>query len=325
MKLEDIEDSDNFSFMARSQLPAIVRENQEEALLFLEFFATSIRNGNTRAAYLTSVDQFSNWVRSIGLSSLKQVQPIHVGTWIEIVSQHYQPQTAKLKLAAIRRLLDWFVLHGRLSSNPAQSVRGPQLFVSRGRTPTLTSDETKRLLGSIEQDTIKGLRDRALIATMIYSFSRVSAALKLRIGDYVPRGKRWWISTNEKGGKSRQLPVHHKLEAHLDIYIQAAGIANESAGFLFRSFGGRGRTLSPNQLSRQAALLMVKNRCLNAGLPHNICNHSFRAIGITTYLDNGGSLEMAQKLAGHSDPKTTKLYDRTSDDITLSEIERIRF
>jgi integrase len=168
-----------------------------------------------------------------------------------------------------------------------------------------------------------GLRDRAIIAVMVFSFARVSAVLGMKVEDYYQNGKRWWLRLHEKGGKFHEVPVHHKAEEYLDAYIEAAGIGSERKSPLFRSAVGRTGTLTPRALRRNNALDMVKRRALAAGLPTRICNHTFRATGITAYLEAGGTIEKAQQIAAHESPKTTKLYDRTQDQISLDEIERI--
>ena len=157
---------------------------------------------------------------------------------------------------------------------------------------------------------------------MVYSFARVGAALAMRVEDYYSEGRRGWFRLHEKGGKLHQVPAHHNAEAYLDAYLEAAGIAQDRKSPLFRTID-RHRTLTANPMSRYDALKMIKRRARAAGLPADICNHTFRATGITAYLDNGGTIENAQAIAAHESPKTTKLYDRTSDAITLDEVERI--
>ena len=180
----------------------------------------------------------------------------------------------------------------------------------------------RRLLDSIETDTIIGLRDRALIAVMFYTFGRVGAVASLTVGDYFHMGRRSFIRLNEKGGKVIDVPVHHKAQEHLDAYISSAGIKEEDSSPLFRTIN-RSRQLSGREIDPSNVWHRVKRRALAAGLSNRISPHSFRATGITVYLENGGLLEHAQEIAGHADPRTTKLYDRTSDQISLDEIEKI--
>ena len=144
----------------------------------------------------------------------------------------------------------------------------------------------------------------------------------MRVEDYYQNGKRWWFRLHEKGGKRHEVPAHHNAEAYMDAYLAAAGIADQKKGPLFRSVDKR-RQLTDNPMTRTDVLRMIKRRASAAGLPSSTCCHTFRATGITAYLENGGTIENAQAIAAHESPRTTKLYDRTSDEITLDEVERI--
>ena len=228
----------------------------------------------------------------------------------------------KQHLAAVRMLLDYLVTGGVLRMNPAAAVRGPKHVVKRGKTPVLAADQARDLLDAIDVSTIVGLRDRALIGTMVYSFARVSAVIGMNVGDYYADGKRWWLRLHEKGGKFHEVPAHHNADAYLDAYLRAAGIGTDTKSPLFRSVDRR-RQLTERRISRREVLAMIKRRARASLLPEAICCHTFRATGITAYLNNGGTLEHAQKIACHESPRTTKLYDRTRDEITLDEIERI--
>jgi integrase len=179
------------------------------------------------------------------------------------------------------------------------------------------------LFAAIDTSTISGLLDRALIGVMVYGFARVGAVLGMNVEDYYQQGKRWRIRLDEKGGKHHEVPVHHKAEEVLDAYLAAAGIATEVASPLFRSINAR-RQLTDNRLVARDALAMIERRARAAVLGDRLCCHSFRATGITNYLENGGTIEKAQQIAAHESPRTTKLYDRTSDQISLDEIEKIQ-
>ncbi len=187
----------------------------------------------------------------------------------------------------------------------------------------LSAEDARKLLDSINISHVVGLRDRALIGVMVYSFARVSAVVQMKVKDYYPNGKRYWIRLHEKGGKFHEVPVHHTAEEYLDAYIEAADITDEKNKPLFRTTRGRTRELTERALDRFEAHKMIKRRADEAGLPKEITCHTFRATGITAYLENGGTIEHAQQIAAHESPRTTKLYDRTSDTISLDEIERI--
>ena len=314
-------------------VPALIADAGDQAARrFLEYFTANIRNKNTRAAYVHAVAEFTRWCEERGFT-LKALEPIVVAAYVEQLQARLAAPSVKQHLAAVRMLFDWLVTGQVVSMNPAASVKGPKHVVKKGKTLVLSTDDARTLLESIkterdEKDGSKtplllGLRDRALIATMVYSFARISAVLGMRVEDYYPNGKRWWIRLHEKGGKFHEVPVHHKAEEYLDAYIKTAGLENDPKGPLFRSVAGKGKTLTDRPLRRNNALDMVKRRAVAAGLPPRVCNHTFRATGITSYLENGGTIEKAQQIAAHESPKTTKLYDRTNDQITLDEIERI--
>lgn len=305
-------------------VPAIVADTHRDAgERFLEYFAATIRNPNTRAAYMNGVADFLRFAPVADLGSLAEVRSIHVSAYIESVGERFAPQTVKLRLAALRGLFDWLARHGVLETNPAAPVRGPSYTIKRGKTPILTAAEAKRLIESIDADNLVGLRDRALIAVMVYSFARVSAAVGMDLEDLVQTGGRSWLRLNEKGGKVHEMPVHHRLLEHLDAYIAELGLSEPKAP-LFRAAIGRTGKLGVQRLSRHDAYAMVRRRAAKAGVVEKIGNHSFRGTGITTYLENDGTLELAQEMANHTSPRTTKLYDRRGDKITQDAVERIR-
>lgn len=247
----------------------------------------------------------------------------HENPYIESLDHRFAPQTIKQRLAALRGLFDWLARHGVLDSNPAAPVRGPAYSYKRGKTPILTAPEAKRLIESIDTDSLVGLRDRALIAVMVYSFARVSAAVGMDVEDLVQTAGRSWLRLHEKGGKVHEMPVHHRLLEHLDAYMETLELADAKSP-LFRAALGRTGKLGAERLNRHDAYAMVRRRAVKAGVIEKIGNHSFRGTGITTYLENEGTLELAQEMANHASPRTTKLYDRRGDKITQDAVERIR-
>jgi site-specific recombinase XerD len=306
-------------------VPAMIAgAGKRASLRFIDFFTAHIRNLNTRAAYGIAVRGFFVWLETQGLAELGHIRTHHVSTYTEILTRNYSAPTVKQHLAAIRRLFDWLIVGQVIDQNPAAPVRGPTHVVKKGKTPVLLADEARQLLDSIDVSTNIGLRDRALIALLVYSFARVSAALQMDVEDYYPQGKRWWVRLHEKGGKQHEMPAHHLLEEYLDSYVTAAGLGTEKNTPLSRTLGGRGRQqLTTDRMTRQDARRMIVRRAKNAGLLTRLGCHSFRATGITVYLLNGGLLEYAQQMAAHESARTTKLYDRRNDQVTLDQVERI--
>ena len=304
---------------AAMALPAVIVDAGPVAVeRFLEFFAAQVANARTRAAYARAAGRFLSWCAARGLG-LRAIAPLHVAAYIR--THPGSAPTVKQHLAAIRVLCDWLVIHQVLPVNPAAAVRGPKHVVTKGATPVLTPSETRSLLDGIDPGSLVGLRDRALLSVMVYSFARVSAVVGMRRRDYFLQGMRGWLRLHEKGGKRHDVPAHHRAEAAIDAYLVAGGIEDAKAP-LFQSVDRSGR-LSGRSLTRRVVLAMIKRRAAAAGLPASTCCHTFRATGITAYLSNGGTLEHAQQIAGHASPRTTKLYDRTADTVTLDEIERI--
>lgn len=304
--------------------PALFADTPQVEKRFWEFFTATIRNPNTRLAYLTACFRFADWCEHHG-QRLNTVEPMLVAAYVELLTQSYAPATVKQHLAAIRMLFDWLVVGQIVPFNPASSVRGPRYVVKVGKTPILTAPEARALIEGIDTDTLVGLRDRALIGVMVYSFARVSAAVSMTVADYYTQGKRSFFRLHEKGGKYHVVPAHHVAQDYLDAYVATAGLGEDRKGPLFRS-SGRGRQTRELQrvaMNRQTAIKMIKRRALVAGLPSEICNHSLRGTGITEYLRNGGELETAAKIAGHESTRTTQLYDRTDNELSLDEIERI--
>jgi site-specific recombinase XerD len=286
--------------------------------------ARNIRNRNTRRAYARACSQFFAWCESRGLA-LTEIRPFDVAAYVEGLQNVGAAPSVKQELAAIRMLFDWLVVGQVIPTNPASAVRGPTHVVKTGKTPVLEGGEWRRLIDAILTETVRDLRDRALIATLTYSFARIGAALKMRVEDLRPRGAGWELRLREKGGKQHVIPCHHALAEELHKYIAVADIAEDRKGWLFRTAKGWKATILSDQPMNQAdAWRMVRRRAAAAGIMAPIGCHTFRATGITAYLENGGTLEHAQAMAAHESPRTTKLYDRTKERLTLDEIERIR-
>ncbi len=294
------------------------------SLRFAEFFTVNIRNPNTRAAYARSAAVFLRWCETrAGVVELRHVQPVHVAAYIEELQGRHAAPTVKQHLACLRMLFDWLVIGQIIPSNPAHSVRGPRHSVSKGSTRVISSAEATELLKGMNVSSVVGLRDRAIIAVMTYTFARVGAVVALAVEDYYPQKKHWWLKLHEKNGKVNEMPCHPKLAVYLDEYIDATSIASDRKGPLFRSALGKTKTLTALPLSRNDVWHMVRRRAKDAGIETAIGCHTFRATGLTDYLTNGGRIEVAQRMAGHSNAKTTGLYDRRTDDISLSEVAKI--
>lgn len=235
------------------------------------------------------------------------------------------PTTIKQHFSALRKLFAWYVEKGVLPSNPAREVRTETIKRGEGKTPVLEAADMHRLFESSNVGSIVGLRDRALIGVMAFTFARVGAVVSLRVEDHYQVGRRSFIRLHEKGSKEKDVPTHRRLEEYLDEYLVAAGFADDQAGPLFRSAAGRAKALTAKPMRRTDAWAMVQRRVAEADIAGSFSCHSFRATEITTFLENGGSLETAQYIAGHADSRTTELYDRRAQRATRKDTEQIRY
>ena len=253
---------------------------------------------------------------------MEQIEPTIVAAYIEELQVDYSNPSVKQHLAAIRMLLDYLVTGGILRFNPSSSVRGPKHVVIKGKTPVLQTQDARLLLDSIPLDQIAGYRDRALISLMLFTFARVGAAVAVNVDDIYQNGRRYWVRLKEKGGRIHEMPLNHQAEDAVMAYLEAGNLHSEKDMPVFRTLD-RKRNLTENRLLRQDAWGIVKRRCRQAGLGHAFSSHSMRATGITAYMQAGGTLERAQQMAAHASSRTTNLYNRTSDAVTLDEVERI--
>ena len=303
--------------------PMIAAADDRTAWRFVDFFAVTIRNPNTREAYYRAVSRFIDWCEQHGLHRLGDIRPIHVAAYVERLP--LSRASVRQHLSAISRCFDWLVSGGSLETNPATSVQRPRHVVRVGKTPVLSDDEARHLLESIPVGRVAGLRDRALIGAMLYTFGRVGAVIAMDVADYRVSNHQRLFLLHEKGGKEHQVPAHHRLVEYLGEYMDATGLWHAPKAPLFQALDITRSRLKGSRMNRQIVFQMVRRRARAAGLPPTTNCHSFRATGITNYLSNGGALEDARAIAAHESSQTTRLYDRTGDKITLDEIERIRF
>ncbi|MEO2031553.1 MAG: tyrosine-type recombinase/integrase [Planctomycetaceae bacterium] len=327
------------SLTAAVPVPALIESaGRKTKKRFVEFFAAEIRNRNTRESYMRNVDRFLAWCDLNGIQSFEQIEPVVIAGYIEqkcpeVRSEKLAPidggrpatpfvsdSSAKQHLAAIRRMFDYLITGGLLEVNPAAAVRGPSVVIDKGKTPIMTPDELRMLLDSIDTTKIAGLRDRALIYLMFNTFGRVGAIITMQVEDVFKRGDRYRIRLQEKGGKYLENWLSHKASGYVTEYIAEAGLSKKRGTPLFRTLD-RYRNLTNRALQRPEVLAMIKRRAKKVGINPETCSHSLRATGITEYMKNGGTLESAQRRAGHRSPRTTNIYNRAADDDDEDEFE----
>jgi integrase/recombinase XerD len=286
-----------------------------------EFFYAEHHNPHTQKAYMAALKRFLAWCEGQGVE-LPQITPGMVGQYL--VGLGGSAAKRNLYLSALRGFFDRLVNRHVVILNPAASVKGVKDTVMEGKTPEITIDQARTLLASVDTGHVVGLRDKAILATLAYTACRGGAVAKLRLQDFQCDGTQYVLRFQEKGGKSREIPVRHDLEGFIRAYLDAAGIAAEAKDSpLFRAGNGRTKRLTSNAMSSKIICELVKRRLKDAGLPSRLSPHSFRVTAITDLLTQGVPLEDVQYLAGHAEPRTTGLYDRRQKKVTRNIVERI--
>ena len=310
--------------------PAIVREAGPGAeYAYADFFKAKISNSNTRKAYKRAVDRFLGWCRSRGLA-LRQVTSFVVGDYVEhhLLDKDGHPLSAPTKkqhLAGLRHFFDNQQMYHGVGINPASSVRGPKYSAREGKTPAFDDRQVRTLLDSVENSDVVSIRDKTLLMILAYTAARAGAVARLRTMDYLTDGRAWSFNFGEKGGKLHQIPARHDLQVQMELYLRAAGLEGRSdKTALFRTARKRKRELTDRCLDGNDLLRIVKRRLKDAGLPPgSFCCHSFRATTATNLLKQKVAREQVQYLLGHSDARTTDLYNRTEKEVTRNIVERI--
>ena len=306
------------SLLSPRDAPAIVLLAGASAqFAWEEFFQAEIANAHTRKNYMHAVRQFLAWVEGRNLE-LVRITPGDVGEYLQDLD--LAVPTKKLHLAALRRFFDRMVNRHVVVINPAATVRAERYAVVEGKTPEIRPEQARTLLKAIDAATTVGRRDRCVLAVLIYTAARVGAVARLGMKSFQYDGTQYTLRFAEKGGKSREIPVRHDLQMLLLNYIQTAGITE---GPLFRTARGKTGALTNRPMTGIDVCRMMKRRLREAGLPTHYSPHSFRVATVTDLLEQNQPLEDVQHLAGHADPRTTRLYDRRRRKITRNIVERI--
>jgi integrase/recombinase XerD len=281
-----------------------------------------VRNSNTRKAYKAAWRSFFAFCSEYKLE-LNRAKPYHVGMWLK---RHTgSVATQRQHLAAVRLLFDHLLEKGVVDINPAARAKAPRLERGSAHTPIFEQSEIKAFLDAIKVDSLIDKRDKALFSTLAYSWARVSAAVGLKVEDYYERNGERWLRLHEKRGKIHEVPVHSNAREAIDQWLLASNLGCNPSAPLFPAFGKDKKTPELRHMDRTSVWKLVQARAHASGLEKRVCCHSFRATGITEYMSAGGSLDIAQRIAGHSQLSTTKIYDRSQDRLTMAEIEKVSF
>ncbi len=335
-ELVNVSESNVPAVSGKAILPGLVEQAGGAArFAWEEFFLAEHHNLHTQRAYHSAVRRFLNWCEGQGVD-LASISPGMVGRYL--VALGGSAAKRNQHLSALRGFFDRMVQRHVVLLNPAASVRGVKETVVEGKTPEITIDQARKLIASVktthtlrlkgrkpqEVASVVGLRDRAILATLAYTACRAGAIAKLRLQDLQHDGEQHVLRFQEKGGKSREIPVRLELQRDILAYLAAAGIAGDAEDRpLFRSTVRKTKQLTGKGVTSKAICELVKRRLKAAGLPERLSPHSFRVTAITDLLAQGVPLEDVQYLAGHSSPRTTGLYDRRKKQVTRNIVERI--
>ena len=281
-----------------------------------------VSNSNTRKAYKAAWRSFFAFCSEYKLE-LDRAKPYHVGMWLK--RHPGSVATQRQHLAAVRLLFDHLLEKGVVDINPAARAKAPRLERESAHTPIFEQNEIKAFLDAIKVESLIDKRDKALFSTLAYSWARVSAAIGLKVEDYYERNGERWLRLHEKRGKIHEVPVHSKAREAIDQWLLASDLGCNPSAPLFPAFGKNKETPELRHMDRTSVWKLVQARARASGLEKRVCCHSFRATGITEYMSAGGSLDIAQRIAGHSQLSTTKIYDRSQDRLTMAEIEKVSF
>lgn len=317
--------SGNLPSVITDNLPDIIHRAGSNAVFAAqEFFFGTLRNEHTQRAYLHAVKRFLKWAEKHGGGELIQIAPWHVGQYFSGLAKTTSIATRNQHLSALRHFFDGMVTRHAIVLNPALSVRGERYTVMEGKTPEIPIADARKLLASIDTSHVVGLRDRAMLAVLIYTGSRAGAVAKLKRGNFYQGSGQWMLHFEEKGGKSREIPVRHDLQELISAYVDAAGLGDAPKETpLFQSALKKQRRLSGKAIHVNDICRMMKRRLKDFGMPLHYSPHSFRVTTITDLLEQNVPREDVQHLAGHADPRTTNLYDRRKRKITRNIVERI--
>lgn len=304
-------------------LPEIIsRAGRPAEQAWADFFEGVIANDLTRVAYNRAVRCFlsSKLVRDI---QLHEITAGDVGKYLREMSGSLSKK--KQHHSALRRFFSLLVERHLCIINPALVAKTERMEVREGKTPAITERQSRQLMQAIDASTKVGLRDRAIVGILMWTGVRAGSVARLRLADYFESGEQMVLRFDEKRRRSREIPVRHDLQLLLNCFMSECGLVDQprSSPMFFTARGSTDR-FSGNLMTGRDICRMVKRYLARAGLPMNLSPHSCRVAVATDLLKQGIAIEDVQYLLGHSDPRTTQLYDRRKKEVTRNIVERIR-
>ena len=274
-----------------------------------EWFA-NIANSNTRRAYARALKDFAMFTGIAAATDFRQVTRAHVIAWRnELERQGLSGATLRHRLAALSSLFEWLCDANAVTHNPVHGVRRPPVDTHEGKTPALSDDQARALLAAPPADTLKGQRDRAILATLLHHGLRREELCQLQVADTgsLRRGIAHLV-VRGKGGKLRYVPLHATAGACIATYLEGAGHAGDGRGALFRPLHRAQAAGAAASLTPDAVYKLVRHYATAVGCAVGV--HALRATAATHALEHGADLADVQAWLGHASIATTQIYDR---------------
>lgn len=276
----------------------------------LAWFA-NIDNPQTRRAYQNDVQEFMTFAGITDPYAFRQVGRAHILTWRrDLELRGLGGATIRRKLAALSSLFESLCEANAIQGNPVDGVKRPKNNSHEGKTPAIGDHQARALLQVADPATLRGLRDRALLATLLYHGLRRTELCTLHVADIQERRGVKHLQVHGKGSKIRYVPLHPGAADAIAAYLEAAGHGEDKAGALFRPVSNNtrngSRSITPDGVYKLLASYAKALQIDVAGFGP----HALRATAATNALDNGADIAKVQEWLGHANIATTKVYDR---------------
>ncbi len=298
------------------------------------WLAESCPSEASRVVYRNDLKHFGDYLVAAG-KELLRIDRQDIQAYLEFLrTRELSAATRAKKLTVIKGLVRTLSTEDLFDFNEAQKILGIKApKVSRdGRTPGLSREEARRLLDAPSADTLRGLRDRALLAVLLYTGGRRSAICSIKVGHLLHEVGVHYVLLHEKGDRRVRAPLHPQASERIQAWVSAAGIPDtDKDAYLFRPFNKRGSQLQSKPMHEFMIWYIVKKYARAAGLQvdrldeRGICAHSTRVTAITASFEGGAKLEEIQQLVGHKDPRNTLRYRRASPKDAVNAVMRINY
>jgi integrase/recombinase XerD len=290
----------------------------------------NLTNPKTRRAYKNDVEEFVGFTGLRGIAELRDITRAHVIAWRkDLEKRALAPSSIRRKLSALSALFDYLCEHNAVAGNPVDGVKRPMANGNEGSTPALGDAQVRKLLNAPSEDTLKGVRDRAILSTLLYHGIRREELCRLRVRDIQSRQGVLHFRVKGKRDKVRFVPVHVTAQRLIEQYLALAGHAADTSGPVFRPVtnnrtGKLDRPLDPASVYRNIVVKYGLETGVSAEV-NGLCVHSLRATAATNALSHEADIAKVQEWLGHANVSTTRLYDRRKTRPEDSPTFRVRY